>query len=132
MNQKLFLLVSSSILLFSLPVLADQCSYITKNQASISLSKLDLGQTIYLFCEPCGEKFPRPTTIESLGITTVGYRDFWQVQVNNKGIDLAYTFVESGIDNYLFNLAGLAGCPAQDVSPVLPRTKGNKPPLERG
>ena len=120
MNQKIFLLISSYILLFSLPVLADQCSYISKEQALTSLSRLNVGQTLYLFCEPCGEKFPTSTVIESLSTATVGYQDFWQVKVNKKGIDLAYTFVESGIDNYLLNLAAIAGCPAKEVSPVLP------------
>lgn len=118
--RKLFLIVSSYILLLGLPALADQCSYITKEQALISLSRLNVGQTLYLFCEPCGDKNPKSTVIKSLSTETVGYQDYWQVKVNQQGIDLAYTFVESGINNYLLNLAAIAGCPATGVSPILP------------
>jgi hypothetical protein len=103
-------------LIFSLPALADQCSYITKEQALLAVARLNVGQTIYALCEPCGETKPQAKKITSLAAETVEYEDYWQVQVNNTGIDLAYTFVESGINGQAVNLAGVAGCPASDVS----------------
>ena len=47
-------------------------------------------------------------------------RDFWQVKVNNRGIDLASVFVDSGIENNFINLAAIVECQAQSVTPVLP------------
>jgi hypothetical protein len=107
-------------LLWCLSARADQCAYITKEQASKALSRLDLSQTIYFLCEPCGEIKPTLTTIKSLTMETVGYQEYWQVKVNGKGIDLAYTFVEAGIDNKLLNLAAIANCNATGISLVLP------------
>ncbi len=105
------------------PALADQCSYITKEQAIRAVSRLELNQTIYKLCEPCGEKNPQPMRIETLAIETVDYQDFWQVKVNNQGIDLAYVFIDSGVDGNFVNLAALSDCPATKVSPVLSQQK---------
>lgn len=110
-----------SVWLGAAPALADQCAYITKAQALTAVFRLNAGQTIYQLCEPCGETAATPVAIESLAISTVGYQDFWQVKINEEGIDLAYVFVESGIDNRLINLAAIAGCPATKVSPILPK-----------
>jgi hypothetical protein len=108
-----------SSLMFSLPALADQCAYITKEQALLAVARLNVGQTIYELCEPCGETRPQAVGITSLAAETVGYEDYWQVKVNNSGIDLAYTFIQSGINGQAVNLAGVAGCPASDVSNTL-------------
>ncbi len=107
--------------LLCFPALADQCSYITKEQASTAISRLNLNQTIYLLCEPCGEKIPEAITITNLSMETVNYRDYWQVKVNNRGIDLAYVFVDSGIEKNLINLAAISNCPARNISTVLPK-----------
>ena len=103
------------------PALAVRCSYITKEQAKRAISRLKLNQTIYLLCEPCGEKTPQPTMITNLSMETVNYQNFWQVKVNDKGIDLAYVFVDSGIEDNLVNLAAGSNCKASDVSLVLPK-----------
>lgn len=50
---------------------------------------------------------------------TSNYEDFWKVKVNGKGIDLAYVFIDSDIEDNLVNLAAIANCPAERVSPVL-------------
>ena len=103
-----------------LPALADQCSYVEKEQALTALSRLDVGQTIYKLCEPCGEKSTQATIIENLSMEKVDYQDYWQIKVNNEGIDLAYVFVDSKIENKFVNLAAIADCPAERVSPLLP------------
>ena len=105
--------------LLCLPVLADQCSYITKEQAIRAISRLKLNQTIYFLCEPCGEEKPQPTRITALSAETVNYQDYWQVKVNEQGIDLAYVFVNSGVDGNIINLAVIADCEATRVSSVL-------------
>ena len=106
--------------ILSVPVLADQCSYISKEQGIAAISRLNIGQTISQLCEPCGEAIPQITTITNLSLEKVDYEDFWQVVVNGEGIDLAYVFVDSGIDKNFANLAAIANCPATEVSPVLP------------
>jgi hypothetical protein len=107
-------------LAIALPALADRCAYVNKEQALSAVSQIDLGDTIYELCEPCGDTQPTPVEIRSLAARTVDYEDFWEVAINNNGIDLAYVFIESGIDSPPINLAAVSGCSASDVSPVLP------------
>jgi hypothetical protein len=109
-----------SSILVALPALADQCAYITKEQALTAVSRLNLGDTVYELCEPCGETEPTTVKINSLAAKTVDYEDFWQIYINNTGIDLAYVFIASNINSPPLNLAGVAGCSASDISPILP------------
>lgn len=96
---------------------ADQCAYITKQQAIAAVSRLELGQTIYKLCEPCGEKVPQAVKINSVSAGTVGYENFWGVQVNEQNIDLAYTYIDTTSNkDRKVNLATLARCPASNVS----------------
>ena len=108
---------------FSLPALADQCSYISKEQAINAIARLDINENIYFLCEPCGEEIPELTKISNLSMEKVDFEDYWQINVNHQGIDLAYVFVDSGVENNFINLAAIADCPAQKVSPVLPEDK---------
>ncbi|MGK7940391.1 MAG: hypothetical protein AB4062_09625 [Crocosphaera sp.] len=105
--------------MFTQIVHADQCSYVDKEQALKAATFLRLNQLIYLFCEPCGETRPQPVTIQSISVGTVGYQNFWQLSINNQGVDLAYTYIPSTIEEKFINLAALSGCPAQDVSPFI-------------
>lgn len=100
--------------------LADQCSYITKEQSLKAIARLNVGQTIYEFCEPCGDKIPTALSIKELSAGTVGYENYWGVNVNGSNIDLAYTFIDAGINNQKINLAAVVGCPAASVSVILP------------
>lgn len=96
---------------------ADQCLYITKQQAIAAVSRLEKGQTIYKLCEPCGEKLPQAVKINSVSAGTVGYENYWGVKVNEQNIDLAYTYINtSNNKERKVNLATLARCPAQNVS----------------
>lgn len=95
---------------------ADQCAYITKQQAIAAVSRLEKGQTIYKLCEPCGE-IPQAVKINSVSAGTVGYENYWGVKVNEQNIDLAYTYINtSNNKERKVNLATLARCPAQNVS----------------
>ena len=104
----------------AVPALADQCSYISKEQAINAIARLEIEDKIYFLCEPCGEEMPELATINNLSMNKVDYQDYWQIEVNDKGIDLAYVFVNSGVENNFINLAAIADCPAVEVSPVLP------------
>lgn len=107
--------------IFSLPAYADQCSYVSKQQAINTISRLNIGDRIYLLCEPCGERVPQTVEIQNLAMEKVDYQDYWQVKVNDSGIDLAYVFVNSGVGNNPLNLAAIADCPASRVSTTIPR-----------
>jgi hypothetical protein len=102
--------------LFALSAFADQCAYVDKEIALSAAAELDLGQTIYKLCEPCGDLQPEPVTISSLAAETVDFENYWQISVNGEGIDLAYTFVESDTKGEAENLAGIVDCPANGVS----------------
>ncbi len=98
-------------------VYADQCAYTSKQQAIEAVSRLEKGQTIYQLCEPCGETIAKALKITSVSAGTVGYESFWGVKVNDRNIDLAYTYVDtSNNKDRKVNLATLARCPATDVS----------------
>jgi hypothetical protein len=102
---------------------ADQCSYITKAQAVAAFERLSIGKTIYEFCELCGDKNPKPVVINSLAISNTKTPGYWQVMVNGKGIDLAYTYIDYGSnksDGRRVNLALVANCLATDFTPILP------------
>lgn len=109
-----------SIPIVNLSALADQCAYVDKTKAIAAISRLNLGQTVYQFCQPCGDLQPKPLSINTLSAGTTGYQDFWEVKVNSSTIDLAYTFTDAGIQKQKVNLAAVVGCPAVDVSTVLP------------
>ncbi|MEM8674301.1 MAG: hypothetical protein AAGF83_10575 [Cyanobacteria bacterium P01_G01_bin.67] len=100
-------------------VLADQCAYISKQQALNAISRLDVEQFVYLLCEPCGEKVPQVAKIQNLAMEKVDYQDYWQVKINNQGIDLAYVFIDSGIEGNLVNLAAISDCQASRVSTMI-------------
>lgn len=116
---KIFSLTVTIALFLTQIAYGDQCSYVDKEQALQAATFLELNQLIYLFCEPCGETVPQPVTIRSISVGTVGYQDFWQLSINDRGVDLAYTYVPSSVGQKPINLAALAGCPARDVSPFI-------------
>ena len=129
MKSRKFLFLGSLcsyLTLFCLPALADQCAYISKEQAIAAISRLSLNDTIYNLCEPCGDKIAEPSLIFDLGAATVDYKNYWQVMVNGKGIDLAYVFVDSGLDGKLVNLAIAADCEVTSVSATIDAEKLNK------
>ena len=112
-------------LILSLPVLADQCSYVTKEQALIAMSRLDINDTIYKLCEPCGERMSKPIKINHLSlvkaISLSENEHYWEIEVNHQGIDLAYAYVNSGIEDNFVNLAAVVNCEASDVNLKMPR-----------
>ena len=80
---------------FATEAWADQCAYVSKEQALAAVSRLQVGQTIYQLCEPCGNRISSPIRIQALSAATTGSQDFWEVKVNGASIDLAYTFINS-------------------------------------
>jgi len=101
---------------------ADQCAYISQQQAGAALDHIKPGTEFLAYCEPCDEPTPARSAMQSvqeLRAAPTGYENTWEISVNGKGIDLAYTFVKRADGSFL-NLSKLAGCPSDDVSFGLP------------
>ncbi|AFY88332.1 MAG: hypothetical protein CLLPBCKN_001244 [Chroococcidiopsis cubana SAG 39.79] len=113
---------------FATEAWADQCAYVSKEQALAAVSRLQVGQTIYQLCEPCGDRIPNQIAIQDLAAATTGSQDYWEVRVNGANVDLAYIFVDNEAANQKINLAVAVGCPARDVSVVLPEKKPSRRP----
>lgn len=104
------LIVTTLLLLLSSAAFADQCAYITKTQAEKAVKVLIETQTVQSLCEPCGESKALTVQVNSIGLRKAGYQSYSEVVINDKGIDLAYTYING------LNLAKLVGCPTQGVS----------------
>ena len=97
---------------------ADQCEWVHDGVAQRAQQLLAKHPTVIQFCEPCGEQAPG-TPIEARTVaSTRPQAGFQQLQINGQAIDLAYTYIKTSGTTYA-NLARLAGCPADGVSPTL-------------
>ena len=116
---QIFCIIFAKLLFVCPSAWADQCAYISKELAIAAVSRLNLEDDIYSYCEPCEDKSPEPIKVTSLAAKTTGYKNYWEIDVNNTGIDLAYTFIKIDSDDQWLNLAIAVGCPVEGVSPVL-------------
>jgi hypothetical protein len=108
-------------LLWASAARADQCAYVTKAQAMAAFNQLSIGQTIYEFCELCGDKTPKPLVVNTLSMGNTPTPGYWQVLVNGKNIDLAYTYINydnQKSDKRKINLALMANCSATGFTPI--------------
>ncbi len=113
-------LLGMALLLVNSAVLADQCELIPVEQAAKALNHIKPGSQYVPFCEPCGDQnFYQQAvqTVDELSVVKNPIDDqvYWQINLNGKGIDLAYTFVRTGDGSFL-NLSKLADCPSDGVS----------------
>jgi hypothetical protein len=104
------LALASMILMTSSMAFADQCAFVSQDTAKKALKMISDLSSIQTLCEPCGETKPQTIDIKSIGAGDVNYQGFWQVSVNGKGLDLAYTYLNG------LNVAQLVNCPSQGVS----------------
>ena len=96
---------------FGLNSWADQCAWISQEQAQNAMAALQQAKEIKSFCGPCRTGDPQKITIETLSIRPVNETsNLWKVLVNNKGIDAAYIYVDQ------LNLAEVIQCPTEGVS----------------
>lgn len=115
--------------LLSATAQADQCAYISVGQASRALNHLKPASTLVNFCEPCGDTnfWAKPKqTVNHLAVRKIEDLPpavYWEIEVNGRGIDLAYSFLKMK-DGSFMNLSKLARCPASGVTANF---AGNKP-----
>jgi hypothetical protein len=102
---------------WSLPARADQCAVLDEEVATRAVDLLRRHPDIVAFCEPCGEAAPGvPARLARVAAQRAGAG--FEVVVDDRPIDLAYTYVQTSSHRY-DNLAALVACPTTDVSPSL-------------
>jgi hypothetical protein len=97
---------------------ADQCQRVDGNTAMRAMQLLHDHPLIVSYCEPCNDHAPSAQRPAGFVHTERDLTGAYQVVVDRREIDLAYTYVMTGWDRW-DNLATLAGCPASGVSPTL-------------
>jgi hypothetical protein len=108
------IVMTMALVLSASSAFADQCAYITKDQAAKAVTTLLSAQSIKTLCEPCGEsKAVAVKDVKEITVRTTSVENLVEITLDGKGIDLAYTYVNG------LNLALTSSCPAQGVSPSL-------------
>ena len=113
-------LLACGLLTASAFTYADQCQLIPVDQVSRALNYLKPASQFVKFCEPCGDKDFHKQNVQTVNSLSVNKdeilnEDLWEISVNGRGIDLAYTFLRTADGSYL-NMSKLADCPSQSVS----------------
>lgn len=102
---------------------ADQCQLVDSDVSDWAVKWLVKGASIISYCEPCNDKAPgAATTITKVDVKKDKSGN--EVSINGKGVDLAYTYVQTGKWTYT-NVAVLAGCPVQQVTTSLNTQKSS-------
>ena len=105
------LILTSLIIAFGLNSWADQCAWISQEQAQKAMAALEQAKEVKSFCEPCRQHALQTIDIQKLEILPINETsNLWKVLVNNKGIDAAYIYVDQ------LNLAEVIQCPTEGVS----------------
>jgi hypothetical protein len=104
---------------------ADQCEWVTKDQAERAAALFRAGPASFLeYCEPCGEtaptkNSPKPIAVDSNGRRSVEVRavddGYFSLFINGASVDLAYSFYKRGLADWK-NVAKTVGCEATGVS----------------
>ena len=76
-------------------VFADQAAWITKAQAEKAATFLKKQKEIRHYCAPCSDKGDSVEDISSVEAVKIDGQEYWEVQVNGKGIDLAYVYFKT-------------------------------------
>src|SRR5580698_8307823 len=97
---------------------ADQCQLVDSGTAVRALQLLHDHPNVLAYCEPCGDRAPGEPLRANHVATDRDRSGSYQVVIDRREVDLAYTYVQTGPDRFE-NLAHLAGCPASGVSPTL-------------
>lgn len=121
-------LIATALLFTTSLAQADQCAYISEQEANNALSQLKPNSTVAYFCELCGDKDfqeAEDVIVKKLSVQEVDAENKqWEISINGKGIDLAYTYLHTGQSHYI-NLARLAGCEADSVTAHFEKKVGN-------
>lgn len=112
-------------LMLPLVALADQAAYITQAEAQKAVALLKNHKQIKHYCAPCEDKTIETEDIGNLDAAPAGYQNYWEVKVNNKGIDLAYVYFQTK-DGKWKNVAKELDIKVEGVPKYLPEEKTEK------
>jgi uncharacterized protein (TIGR03382 family) len=125
MRTLLIGLVAATSLLVPAIAHADQCAWMTKEQAIEGAKQIAVngfGTNLLDYCEPCGDTEATAKPVKGISYGAVpDDPSYYQVKVNGNALDLAYVYVlvdtddDAKPDTYV-NAGSLAGCPVQDVT----------------
>lgn len=71
---------------------ADQAAWISEDQANKARAIIEKQEKIVSFCSPCKDEKAKVKTVKKVSVEKVG-DGYWEVVVNDEGIDLAYVYV---------------------------------------
>jgi hypothetical protein len=116
--MKKFFIATMTLILtlaFSVNIFADQAAYVSEKQAKKAVKLLKKKERIMHLCEPCSDQTRKVAEIETVEAVKTGYKDFWEVKINGKGVDLAYIFYEHKKGKWK-NVAKKLDIPVEGVS----------------
>jgi hypothetical protein len=122
--KSLLFLVPCVAILYNSVAYADQCAYVTKEQAASFAKLVTIGETLYHLCEPCGDSTEtnseKKIEVTSVGYRAAGYMDYYEVVINGQAVDLAYIYKETARldkkNKVLVNAALLVACQTSGVT----------------
>ena len=114
MTIKLKSLVFIAFLTLSFSCIADQAAYIDKADAEQAKYLLDQASAVKSYCAPCGDQVATMISVQTVEVVFTNYENYWEVQINGEGIDLAYTYLLMG-DNRWKNVAMELNIPVKGV-----------------
>lgn len=92
---------------------ADQAAWIPEPDANKAASMINPGTEIRKFCQPCGQTSWTPVNVKKIEVRNTS-GDYFQVYINDKGLDLAYTYMNQ--DGKWRNIAIILGLDVSGVS----------------
>lgn len=98
-------------------VWADQAAYLEREAVVEAGNRIDLDQQILFYCQPCDDGEAESVVVTQIGVHYTGFEDYFELRLNDRGVDLAYTYVSDG-DRWQ-NLALLLGLEVVDVPQFL-------------
>ncbi len=119
MLNRIFAIIFLGIML-AVSVFADQAAYVTKAEAEKAVAFLKDKKQLIHFCAPCEDGKKETEDIQTVEAAPAGYKDFWEVKVNGKGIDLAYVYFQTPKGKWK-NLAKELDVKVRDVPKYLPQ-----------
>ncbi len=89
---------------------ADQFEYNTLKDAVAAMQIVNKAKQVKYFCAPCGDNAARTATVDSTGIALVwdpvgpssnrpykaDGKQYWELEINGKAVDLAYIYIPDG------------------------------------
>ncbi|QTA91613.1 Lysozyme inhibitor N-terminal domain-containing protein [Desulfonema magnum] len=100
---------------------ADQAAWIKKSDAYKAGGMINPGMMIREYCAPCNDAGWKVLTVKQVEVKNTADGQSYQVFLNGKGIDLAYTYIQK--QGTWVNLAMLLGLDVSGVPESLPDSR---------